>query len=253
MSSFCKFRSSNDLDRLCKRTVKMQTGDSLISNGIEKGQTELAEQGADEQATIISQFDPKLFYESDFFDASSDQRIFELIEAQNKELCEEFNENKFQFSVKNMRTKKIPDFINKFRSTDFFTLCFQIKGRTKGTGKSAKTVFDMRVGPDYLEEIDTICIMLDDRQIYRFQGDDHIEQFKKALNRHGFEFEKERVVGICFDVKHGYKVWLIRCSERICSLDPFLLSACGLLVVFLLTNTIHSSVSFIAPDPEELL
>lgn len=208
------------------------TGDSSISNGVEKAEQCVVDQGAAHQnagdqgavengqanqdiveQSIISRFDPKLFYRSDFYDEKADEEIFKKIEAQNEELCKEFNENRFTFSLKNMKTKKIPEFIEKFRASSFFLLCFQIKGRTKGSGKAAKTVFEQRVGPDYLKEIDAICIMLDDRHIYRFEGDEQIKQFREALARHGFEFEMERVVGICFDTKHAYKI--LKCCLEI--------------------------------------
>ena len=156
----------------------------------------------------MEKFDPQKFYEPLF----DDQPIFGAIERVNQEIVDLINANQFQFSVKNVKEKKLPEFIKKFEATDFFLLCFQIKPDTKGKGKAAKQVIDMRVGPDYLQKIDAMCLVLGDKTVHRFESNKQVVQFVQQLNEHGFEFKNEHVVGICYDAKHGHKI-LRSCFE----------------------------------------
>lgn len=158
-------------------------------------------------SSVRPKFDPQLFYEPIF----DDQSIFASIEKQNQEIIQLINANEFQFSVSSVKAKRLADFVKKFKATKFFLICFQIKPDTKGKGKSAKQVIDMKVGPNYLNKIETMCIVLGDKTIYRFDNKAIVE-FIDHLNRHGFEFENEHVVGICFDAKHAYKI-LSSCFE----------------------------------------
>lgn len=148
------------------------------------------------------QFDPKLFYEPLF----DDQKIFESIKKQSGEIIDQMNKNEFQFSVKNVKEKRLAEFVSKFKETEFFLICFQIKPDTKGKGRSAKLVVDMNVRPEYLAKIDALCIVLGDKTIHRFENHKQVTQLVDYLIMHGFEFAKEHVVGISFDAKHTYKI-----------------------------------------------